>query len=246
MTPPLQVMAPLELADGSAYVVILNNGGGLVGGDRMQVEIALGPGSSACITTASAGKVYRTTGAAAVHETIIRLAPDARLDYIPDHLIPHAGAALVQRLTVAMERGSRAIVYGAMAAGRIGRGERFAFQRIEDSIGLWYGGVPILLSRAILDPAARPLDSIGIMDRYGYFASLAIAGESGEWGSIATALNAGFTAAGVNGGASPLRSDGCLARWMTADAEALRRTMATLYAEAARRAFGASAPRLRK
>lgn len=238
MTPPLQVMAPMELADGSAYVVILNNGGGLVGGDSMRVEIVLEPGSRAAVTTASAGKVYRSAGPFASHETTVRLGTGARLDYLPDHLIPHAGAALVQRLNVVMERGSRAILYAAMAAGRIGRGERFAFRSIEDSTSIWYSGRPILLSRAILEPAKRRLDGAGLMERFDYLASLVAAGESSsEWGAIATGLQSRLEAAGVSGGASPLAANGCVVRWMAPGAEMLRRSAAKIYGEAAGAAF---------
>ncbi len=247
MTPPLQVMAPMERADGSAYVIILNNGGGLVGGDSMRIEIALGPGSRAAITTASAGKVYRTAGAPASHQTTVRLGTGARLDYLPDHLIPHPGAALVQRLSVVMEGGSRAILYGALAAGRIGRGERFAFRFIEDSTGVWYGGRPILLSRAILEPAKRTLGGAGLMEQFDYLASLVVAGESsGEWGAIAAGLQARLETAGVSGGASPLAANGCLVRWMAPGAEVLRRSAATIYGEAARMAFLEAPLALRK
>jgi urease accessory protein len=247
MTPPLQVMASMALADGSAYTMLLNNGGGLVGGDALRTEIELGPSAAARITTASAGKVYRTNGPAASHETIIRLAAGARLDYLPDHLIPHPGADLTQRLTVAMEPGSRAILYGAMAAGRIGRGERFAFRRIEDAIEIRYAGRPILVSRALLEPALRPLDGVGIMENFNYVASLVVAGESGrDWNSIARSLDSAIHDAEVTGGASPLAAAGCLVRWMAPGAETLRRSMASIYAVAARLAFEESPPALRK
>jgi len=247
MTPPLQVMAPMERADGSAYVVLLNNGGGLVGGDSMRIEIELGAGSRVAITSASAGKVYRSAGATANHETIIRIGAGARLDYLPDHLIPHTGAALVQRLSVTMERGSRAILYAAMAAGRIGRGERFAFRRIEDSTGVWYGGRPIILSRAILEPATRTLGGTGLMENFDYIASMVVAGESsGVWSAIASGLQQRVEAAGVSGGASSLAADGCLVRWMAPGAEMLRRSTAEIHAEAAMLAFGESSLALRK
>ncbi len=247
MTPPLQVMAPMALADGSAYAVLLNNGGGLVGGDALRTEIDLGPGAAARITTASASKVYRTIGPVASHETVIWLAAGARLDYLPDHLIPHPGADLTQRLTVAMEPGSRAILYSAMAAGRIGRGERFAFRRIEDAIEVRCAGGPILMSRVLLEPALRPLDSFGIMGSFNYVASLVIAGESAhDWNSIAGALDAALDEAGVTGGASPLAANGCIVRWMAPGAETLRRSMASIYGAAARIAFDESPPALRK
>ena len=247
MTPPLQAMAPITLADGSAYAMLLNNGGGMVGGDRLRVEAELGADAAARITTASAGKVYRTIGPAASHETAIRLAPGARLDYLPDHLIPHAGAALVQRLTVAMEPGSRAILYAALAAGRIARGERFAFRRVEDLLEVRYAGRPILMSRAVLEPALRRLDGFGVMANFNYVASLVVAGEPArDWHSVARRLAAVVEAAGAAGGASPLAVTGCIVRWMASGAEELRRNLAVFYAAAAQAAFDESPPALRK
>src|SRR5262245_28212945 len=61
-TLPLQVLAPMALDDAALVVSVLNPTGGLVGGDRLVVDVRLGPGAHACLTTPSATKVYRTTG----------------------------------------------------------------------------------------------------------------------------------------------------------------------------------------
>jgi len=57
---PLQVMAPMALDDAASIVCMLNPTGGLVGGDRLVIDVGVGAGAHACLTTPSATKVYRT------------------------------------------------------------------------------------------------------------------------------------------------------------------------------------------
>src|SRR5207247_378519 len=103
---PLQVLAPLALDDAAAIVSILNPTGGLVGGDRLVVDVAVGAGAHACLTTPSATKVYRTAVGPAEQAVRLTLAPGARLEWVPDHTIPFAGAALRQRVEAAVPEGA--------------------------------------------------------------------------------------------------------------------------------------------
>ena len=48
---PLQVLEPIDLPGGALGVMLLNNGGGMVGGDRALVEITLGAGARTIVTT---------------------------------------------------------------------------------------------------------------------------------------------------------------------------------------------------
>src|SRR2546429_4948226 len=93
---PLQVLAPLALDDRAAVVSVLNPTGGLVGGDRLAIDVVVGPAAHACLTTPSATKVYRTAGAPA--EPPPRLPPGvgAVLGWVPDPTIPLPGAAFRQ------------------------------------------------------------------------------------------------------------------------------------------------------
>src|SRR2546422_1747450 len=49
----------LALDDRAAVVSVLNPTGGLVGGDRLAIDVVVGPAAHACLTTPSATKVYR-------------------------------------------------------------------------------------------------------------------------------------------------------------------------------------------
>src|SRR2546430_15491630 len=90
---PLQVLAPLALDDCAAVVSVLNPTGGLVGGDRLAIDIVVGPAAHACLTTPSATKVYRTAGAPAEQHVRLRLGVGAILEWVPDHTIPLPGSA---------------------------------------------------------------------------------------------------------------------------------------------------------
>src|SRR6185436_430498 len=78
-TVPLQVMAPLALDDPASVVSILNPTGGLVGGDRLAIDVIVGDGAHACLTTPSATRVYRTAGAMAEQQVRLSVGPGATL-----------------------------------------------------------------------------------------------------------------------------------------------------------------------
>src|SRR5262249_19212574 len=105
-TLPLQVLAPVALDDAALIVSVLNPTGGLVGGDRLVVDIEVGADAHACLTTPSATKVYRTAASPAEQTVRLTLAPGARLEWVPDHTIPFAGAALRQRIEADVAEGA--------------------------------------------------------------------------------------------------------------------------------------------
>src|SRR5207245_11659328 len=70
-TLPLQVLAPVALDDPAAVVSMLNPTGGLVGGDRLSIDVGVAAGAHAVLTTPSATRVYRTEG----EETIQSVRP---------------------------------------------------------------------------------------------------------------------------------------------------------------------------
>ena len=58
---PLQALEPMDLVgDGSATLLLLNPTGGVLGGDRLETEVSLGPASHVCLSTPSATRVYRS------------------------------------------------------------------------------------------------------------------------------------------------------------------------------------------
>src|SRR3989442_462432 len=88
---PLQVLAPLALDDAAAIVSILNPTGGLVGGDRLVVDVAGGAGPHACPTPPPATKaVIADGGLAAFGDDVPALGGDD--GEVGAGLLPRRGA----------------------------------------------------------------------------------------------------------------------------------------------------------
>ena len=144
-TLPLQALEPVDLdGTGAATLLVLNPTGGVLGGDRLETRVELGPGSHVCLSTPSATRVYRSTGAASVQRVVFRVGEGARLEYMPDHVIPSPGARLVQSVEVEMAPGASAVLCDAWAVGRAARGEAWRFDLLDtgtivrDSEGLLF------------------------------------------------------------------------------------------------------------
>jgi urease accessory protein len=248
-TLPLQAQTAVAMPDGSAYLLLLNPTGGVLGGDRLLSKIALDAATHACLSTPSATRVYRALSAASVQETWIDVGAGATLEYFPDHVIPHAESRFKQRLSVEMGPGSRAILFDAFAAGRIAHGESWAFHEFDSETRAYCAGKPFYLSRTKIEPVPRasvsdaPQSSgaqallptnLGIAEGYGYVASLVILADGFEnWPRVFDTMQATLaTMPQIRAGASLLGTGGCVVRYLTKSAGDLSVATSALWAAA--------------
>jgi urease accessory protein len=237
-TLPLQAQTATPMEDGSAYLLLLNPTGGILGGDRLLARVVLDPGTHACLSTPSATRVYRTLGEPSVQETWIEVGAGATLEYFPDHVIPHAGSRFRQRVSVELGRGGRAILYDAFAAGRLAHGESWAFREFDSETRVYCAGAPLYLSRTKIapSPSAFSPTSLGIAEGFGYVASLVLFADGFEnWQGVADATHATLaTMPHLRAGASLLGSGGCVVRYLTTSAGDLVGATSALWATARR------------
>lgn len=245
---PLQALAPVDLEDGAVYLTLLNPTGGVLGGDHLLTRIHQSSGTRVFLTTPSSSRVYRAANDPAILDTAIRLSEGATLEYLPDHVIPHAGAALRQRLRLDMAPGSRAIISEAFAAGRIACGEAWNFKRMDSRTDILFKGDPVYVSRSLIDSARRRPRRIGEMQRFEYAGSLvAMTDTFCEWGGLARAMNGVLAcSAGVIGGVSVLARNGCVARFLAHSAFELTRVTLDLWSVARELVLGLRPFDLRK
>jgi urease accessory protein len=240
---PLQVLAPVALDDAAAVVSVLNPTGGLVGGDRLAIDVVAGPGAHACLTTPSATKVYRTAGAPAEQTVRLALAAGARVEWVPDHAIPFPGAALRQRLDAEVAEGATLVAVDAFAAGRVARGETWRFALLDSALGVRDARGWLLHDRLVLRDGA-PGPGLGLAGDRPYVATVAVIADAGVAAFVDDAAALGGDGAEV--GAAPLPRRGALVRCLAADAPALTRVLDGLWAAARRRVLGLPPLALRK
>lgn len=242
-TLPLQVMAPLALDDPAAVVSVLNPTGGLVGGDRLAIDVVVGPGAHACLTTPSATKVYRTSDEPAVQDVKLRLERDATLEWVPDHTIPFAGSAFRQRIAVSMTGGARLILVDAFSAGRVARGEAWQFDLLDSALTITDERGCRLHDRFVLARDVR-WAGLGFTEGAAYFATVVIAGDAGA--ELRRALQEALVTTSLRRAVAPLPRGGAIMRCLAPTAPALLDGLDVLWAAARRSLLGLPRLALRK
>lgn len=100
--PPLRVVRAFEHDDGAALVHLHNVSGGLLSGDDLSLVAEVGPEARVQVTTAGATRIYRPRAGEGVarQSSEITVGEGALLEYVPDPMIPFAGARFSQRITI--------------------------------------------------------------------------------------------------------------------------------------------------
>lgn len=198
---PLRFLTPRNHGT-AAWAYTSTLGGGLVDGDRLDLEISVGPGARAFVSSQGPTRVFRSAhGSTSTCKA--RVDEGGALMLFPDPTACFGGARYAQRTEVSLAPGSSLALWEVLSAGR----ERWGFTRCESALRV----PPFLDERWLLDPEHGLLDER--MGRFGAIATLFLVGPL--FVGIAQAIREGMDAAPARGGAplvesaSPLR-DGAL------------------------------------
>jgi urease accessory protein len=131
--------------------VIINSGGGLVGGDRVGFRLAVGEGASVRIATVAAERVYRSLGPASEVDVHLHLGAGARLDWLPQETILFSGARVRRRLVADLAQDSMLLLADCVVFGRAASGERMGTGHLHDLRRIRRKGRTILADAALLD-----------------------------------------------------------------------------------------------
>ena len=174
--PPLKVVRAFTLDDGSALTHLHNVSGGLLGGDRLALTVRLGAGASVQLTTTGATRVYRPREEAHTVTQLneITVGENALLEYVPDAIIPFAGARYSQRTTIRLASGAGLFWWEILAPGREARGEIFEYERVEMKTDLEALGRPIAAERVCLEPQRRNISDLARLGPYRYWVTFYI------------------------------------------------------------------------
>jgi len=138
--------APLE-------TILVNTGGGMTGGDRFSIELALGEGARLLAGTAAAEKVYRSTGADAELAVTVTLAAGANLAWLPQETILFDQARLNRRIDIDMADDASLVLCEAIVFGRSAMGETVDHGLVRDRWRLRRGGRLVFAETLQLDGA---------------------------------------------------------------------------------------------
>lgn len=248
---PLRTTVPLYLDGvdtGMAFVYVQNPTGGVFAGDALDLRVAVGPGARVHVTTQSATKVYRMDGGHAVQDLRFSVSEGAYLEYLPDALIPQAGADFAQTTQVDLEHGASFIGAELVAPGRAASGERFAYERVRLRTVVRRDGRELCVDSLDLRPARSAPAQSGLLGEHDYVASLLVVAPEDDAEALAARLDAALVAdPDVMGASGALpNAAGALVRILAGSAPATRRALAGAWRSARAHVIGLPLPAVRK
>lgn len=125
-------LAQPDTAGSALEALQVNTGGGVVGGDSVELRYALGGETDVVHTSSSAERIYRSDGAASRIAVHLELGSRARLDWLPQQTILYQGARLERRIEVDMAASARLLLVEVLTFGRPASPERAAPIAIDD------------------------------------------------------------------------------------------------------------------
>jgi urease accessory protein len=111
-----------------AFLTLASPGGGVLQGDRLEVDISIEEGAQLNVGTTSATRVYAMPKGQAVSNTRIVVAGGAYAEFIPDPFIPYAGSRYTGRARHVVAEGGALLVAEVVGPGRQARGESLAYE----------------------------------------------------------------------------------------------------------------------
>ena len=189
---PLAGAHPVELADGTAYLMLLNPTGGVVGGDFLSTQIIQEADTRVCLTTPSATRVYRTlaqTRRAGNSDSAWEKALHSNI--FPITSFPIGIRNCGNRCASRWARGSRAIFWDAwrraawlMASGGIS-------MKSIPACRFLLRGRAVFLNRTRIRPASLDPERLGFAEGFNYHGNACDRGRwIGRWKETVAAMDA--------------------------------------------------------
>ena len=115
---PLRVQRPFYPEADVCHVILLHPPGGVVGGDRLAIEIDTDPAAHALLTTPGATKFYRSAGQEARLIQCIRLKEESKLEWFPQESILFPGARVKLQTDIYLNGDARFMGWDISCLGR--------------------------------------------------------------------------------------------------------------------------------
>ncbi|ELZ29642.1 urease accessory protein UreD [Halosimplex carlsbadense 2-9-1] len=242
--------------------------GGVAQGDRHRIDVEVGTGAVAHVSTQSSQKVLsmeRNYAAADVSLTVDR---DGHLDYVPEPTILHENSRFFQALDLDLAADASAVVGDVVVPGRLARGERFDFERYLSRLRVRRDGTLLVDDATHLRPAHADPTAAGVMGEFAVVGTLYVlvpADESDGLDDLSDRLHGVATGAvpdpetdgdaaaddghadTVRAGATRLPNDaGCVVRALGHRAETVTASLRAAWDEARTDLLGVGAPESRR
>jgi urease accessory protein len=158
-----------------ACVFLITTTGCLLQGDRLALDITLGPRAQAHVTTQSATKIHGMDANYAAQTQSITLADDAYLEFLPEPVIPHRQARFVSDTQISVAPSATLLFSEIIQAGRKHHHPDECFGATVISIATSAtrpDGCSLFTEKLLIEPQRYAMRQTGVMDSFDVFANV--------------------------------------------------------------------------
>ena len=153
----LRVRFPNASSKTTLDAVLVNTAGGMTGGDRFDIDVAVGAGARLTVTTAAAEKVYRSLGPDTKLNIKLDVGPGGALAWLPQETILFDQVRLRRTIEVDLAADANLILAEAVVFGRSAMGETVLRGHLFDRWRVRIGGALAFAETLRLDGAIAQL-----------------------------------------------------------------------------------------
>ena len=158
-----------------AWLFAIATSGCVLQGDRLRLDVALGPGARAHVTTQSATKVHAMDANYAHCQQTIALDEGAYLEFLPDPLLLHRGARLGSETRITIAPTATLLYSEIVQPGRKHHhpDESFGFTLLTlEARAARPDGRLLMAERLVLQPQTVDMRQTGVMDSFEVFGNV--------------------------------------------------------------------------
>ena len=158
-----------------ASLFIITTAGCVLQGDRMALEVTLGPGARAHLTTQSATKVHAMDANYALQSQSFSLDDGAYLEYLPEPLIPHRNARFASETRITVAPTASLLCSEIVQPGR-------KHHRADECFGVTVlslataaarpDGSVLFTEKLLIEPLRNAMRQTGVMDDFDVFGNV--------------------------------------------------------------------------
>lgn len=148
---PLLVQHPFYPEGPVCHVYLIHPPGGVVGGDKLSIDVSCHENSEVLITTPAAGKFYRSNNKTAYQDVTLKVANNAIMEWMPQETILFDKANVKSSTKIELQQNSRFFGWEILSLGRPFCNELFTHGMAGIKIDIKLEKQPLLTERIALN-----------------------------------------------------------------------------------------------
>jgi urease accessory protein len=158
-----------------AWLFMITTSGCVLQGDRLALDVSLGPGARAHVTTQSATKIHSMDANFALQTQSFVVGEGAYLEFLPDPLIPHRQARFASDSRITIHPSASMLYSEIVQPGR-------RYHHPDECFGVTLlslattavrpGGEPLFSEKLLIEPLRNPMRQAGVMNGFDVFGNV--------------------------------------------------------------------------